>query len=115
SDYTTSSEPAFEDAYHRFEQLLVSLQTPSLFRSAADAERFIDTTQNEISRLMLQGHFDFRASEEVSEPIVGADEVLREQSRRSSRELESLFGRVHVSRLTMFGGSGAAGIRPLDY
>lgn len=78
-------------------------------------EGYIKEEGNEMLRLLLQAHLDCRAQhEDRLGASQGADGVERNHLReRSTRQLESLFGRISVARRG-YGSPGYESLFPLD-
>lgn len=105
---------AYQPAREQFEALLLTLQAPKTQEMTHDElEQLLLTEQRELMRRCLQGHLDQRGKGVVSALVVSAcGQVLRHQ-RSHTRQIESVFGRVRLSR-TGFGGRGLDCLHPLD-
>lgn len=110
----TSVNP-FAASREMFEALIGTLNSnPAFTMTHADLERALWTDGLELLRSLFQDHLDLRCLREVAEAgILGNDGVLRPHRRDSTRELETLFGRVTVGRLE-YGARGSASLHPLD-
>ena len=68
----------------------------------------------ELMRLLLQAHYDIRASAVPVEDVVGSEGEVRTYTRKdSSRSLQTFFGFVAVLR-TAFCKAGTPNLHPLD-
>ena len=89
----------FVEAEATFTGLVHRLQSGDTARmSHSDLERLLEQEGRELMRQLLQAHLDRRAETKVAGPVVGADGTARTHARAGSRELETVFGTVTVSR-----------------
>ncbi len=105
---------AYLPAQQKFNQLLTQLraeQTQQLTHS--ELETMIEAEGRELLRLLLQGHLDERAPGTNIAPVVDAIGRARTHLRMHSRQLETVFGTVSITR-TGYGGRGLEGLYPLD-
>lgn len=79
----------------------------------AEVEAFVDTKGREWARLLLEAQFALRAAQERRVEVVGADGVEREAVRETERHLETVVGRVVVSRLG-YQRTGCVDLHPMD-
>jgi hypothetical protein len=96
-----SAEPLdrFVQAEATFSGLVQRLQSRDTARmSHSDLERLLEQEGRELMRQLLQAHLDLRAETKVAGPVVGADGIARTHAREGTRELETVFGTVSVSR-----------------
>lgn len=104
----------FADAERTFaalETFLDSAEADALKHS--DLERAVDAQGRELIRKLLQAHLDARASSRVTEPVRDADGVTRAAGHVHTRELETIFGTVTVTRVG-YGAEGEPSLHPLD-
>ncbi len=78
-----------------------------------DVEQLLDEQGREWARLMLEEHLALRAALEKKVDVTGAEGVERTASRDSERQLETLVGRVPVSRLA-YQAPGVPDLHPMD-
>jgi hypothetical protein len=96
-----SAEPLdrFAQAEATFWGLVRRLQSGDTARmSHSDLERLLEQEGRELMRQLLQAHLDRRAESKAEGPVVGADGIERTHARAGTRELETVFGPVTVSR-----------------
>ena len=104
----------FADAERTFaalETFLDSAEADALKHS--DLERAVEAQGRELIRKLLQAHLDARASSRVTEPVRDADGVTRAAGHVHTRELETIFGTVTVTRVG-YGAEGEPSLHPLD-
>lgn len=110
------ADPAdgFATAEASLSALVTRLQSADTARmSHSDLETLLEQQGRELMRQLLQAHLDLRAQATTTDPVVGADGVERTHARTNARTVETLLGRVQVTR----GGHGARGhetLFPLD-
>lgn len=105
---------AYLPAQEKFNQLLTQLrasQTQQMTHS--QLETLIETEGREVLRRLLQGHLDERAPGISSTPVVDALDHTHSHQRTHTRQLETLFGTVSITR-TGYGGRGLESLHPLD-
>lgn len=73
----------------------------------------IEAEGRELLRLLLQGHLDERAPGTATAPVVDTIGRSRTHLRLHSRQIETVYGTVTVTR-TGYGGRGVEGLYPLD-
>lgn len=100
-----------ERAFAALETFLDSAEADALKHS--DLERALDAQGRELIRKLLQAHLDTRAAARAVEPVRDADGVTRSASHVHTRELETIFGTVTVTRVG-YGADGAPSLHPLD-
>jgi hypothetical protein len=104
----------FGEAEATWSALVTRLQSEETARmSHSDLETLLEQQGRELMRQLLQAHLDWRAQATPAAPVVGADGVARTHQRSGTRELETLFGTVQLTR----DGHGARGhetLFPLD-
>ncbi len=106
--------PAYLAATEKFNQICADLQsaaTQTMTHSAL--EKQLERDGRELLRRLLQAHFDERGPGWSAGPVVDAEGQLHAQPRTHTRQLESLFGTVEVTR-TGYGGAGQSSLHPLD-
>jgi len=79
----------------------------------SDLERALDAQGRELIRKLLQAHLDARAAARAAEPVRDADGVTRAAGQVHTRELETIFGTVTVTRVG-YGAEGEPSLHPLD-
>lgn len=100
-----------ERTFAAMETFLDSTEADALNHS--DLERALEAQARELVRKLLQGHLDARASSRAGEPVRDADGVTRSQGAMHTRELETIFGTVTVTRVG-YGAEGESSLHPLD-
>jgi len=100
-----------ERAFAAMETFLDSAEADALKHS--DLERALDAQGRELIRKLLQAHLDARAAARAVEPVRDADGVTRPEGHVHTRELETIFGTVRVTRVG-YGAEGEASLHPLD-
>ena len=105
---------AYQPAREQFEALLLTLQAPKTQEMTHDElEQLLLAEQRELMRRCLQGHLHQRGKGIVNAPVVDACGQAHRHQRTHTRQIESVFGRVRLSR-TGFGGRGLDCLHPLD-
>jgi hypothetical protein len=110
--------PGLATRFAEAERALVAMET-FLDSAEADAlkhsdlERALDAQGRELIRKLLQGHLDARAAAQTVEPVRDADGVTRSAGHVHTRELETIFGTVTVTRVG-YGAEGEPSLHPLD-
>ena len=94
-----------------FVEVLKSRETCQL--TSSGLEKLVRTDGFELLRQLLQDHLDYRGPGRVEEPVVGADDVTRTESRPGPRNLDTVVGRVVVNRMG-YGKPGVNSLFPLD-
>jgi hypothetical protein len=79
----------------------------------SELERELEQRGRELLRQLVQAHLELRGPGDAVGPVVGADGVPREEARRHTRRLETVFGEVQVDRVG-YGAAGVASLHPLD-
>jgi len=100
-----------ERAFAALETFLDSAEADALKHS--DLERALDAHGRELIRKLLQAHLDTRAAARAVEPVRDADGVTRSAGHVHTRELETIFGTVTVTRVG-YGAEGEPSLHPLD-
>lgn len=100
-----------ERTFAAMETFLDSAEADALTHS--DLERAVEAQGRELIRKLLQAHLDARASSRVMEPVRDADGVTRSAGHLHTRELETIFGTVTVTRVG-YGAEGEPSRHPLD-
>lgn len=100
-----------ERAFAAMETFLDSAEADALKHS--DLERVLDAQARELIRKLLQAHLDARASARAVEPVRDADGGTRTAGHVHTRELETIFGTVTVTRVG-YGAEGEGSLHPLD-
>jgi hypothetical protein len=100
-----------ERAFAALERFLDSAEAEALTHS--DLERTVEAQARELIRKLLQAHLDARAGSRAVEPVRDADGVTRTAGHVHTRELETIFGTVTVTRVG-YGAEGAPSLHPLD-
>jgi hypothetical protein len=115
SPATTPATPAaYQAAYEKFEQLVAQLRAPqaqSMTHSAL--ENLIEREGREVLRRLLQAHLDERSPGRVTPPVRDAHGQPHPHQRTHTRQLESIFGTLQVTR-TGYGGRALGSLHPLD-
>ncbi len=88
-------------------------ETRMLKATPAEVEAFVDTKGREWARLLLEAQFALRAAQERRVEVIGADGVERVAVRETERHLETVVGRVVVSRLG-YQAPGCVDLHPMD-
>lgn len=78
-----------------------------------ELERSLEPQVRELARRLIQAHLELRAPGEAAGAVCGTDGVPREHAREHERHVETIYGRVEVSRLG-YGAEGACSLHPLD-
>lgn len=92
----------FSPAVEQFTMVLDRLRSAETARMEhEEIEKLLDKDGTEILRKLLQGHLDFRSTNETrAEAIRGADDTARTHARKDcEHNLETAFGTVRVNRL----------------
>ncbi len=92
----------FYPAVEQFALLLGRLQSKdTVALEHEEVENLISSDGTEVLRQLLQGHLDFRSTNEIKvETISGSDGIVRSHRRKScKKDLETAFGTVKVTRL----------------
>jgi hypothetical protein len=100
-----------ECAFAALETFLDSAEADALKHS--DLERAVEAQGRELIRKLLQAHLDARASARAVEPVRDGDGVTRAPGHVHTRELETIFGTVTVTRVG-YGAEGESSLHPLD-
>jgi hypothetical protein len=100
-----------ERAFGAMETFLDSAEADALKHS--DLERVLEAQGRELIRKLLQAHLDARATARAVEPVRDADGVARSAGHVHTRELETIFGTVTVTRAG-YGAEGEPSLHPLD-
>lgn len=109
-----SDDWMFQEAHGRMKDIEDELTTPeALHADHSDIEQLIKAKGFELMRSLLQGHLDWRASQEQKVPVEAADGIARTKAREKERTLETVFGEVTVNR-QMYQAQGAEGLAPMD-
>jgi hypothetical protein len=105
---------AYQAAYEQFESLVTRLRARATQQMThSEVEQLIETEGCEILRRLLQAHLDERSPGSVTPPVVDAQGQVHTHQRSHTRQLESLFGTVTVTRIG-YGGRGLESLHPLD-
>jgi hypothetical protein len=81
--------------------------------SHSEVETLIETQGRELLRRLCQAHFDTRSHAEMTVPVTDAQGQARHRLRSHTRDLETIFGTVTVTR-TGYGAPGQDSLHPLD-
>jgi hypothetical protein len=105
----------FRAPRERFERLIEDLNGDAASQlDHGQLERLLEREGFELIRVLLQSHLDLRAQREVRGAAVwGADGLARTHVRRRRRGLETIFGRVSVTRWS-YGARGTTSVAPMD-
>lgn len=106
----------FAGVREQIELLVTGIRSAELMaKEHGDVEEWVNTQATELGRRIVQSHLDLRAANEPKhDGITGADGVERGAIRRvRSRQIETIFGEVEVSRLG-YGHPGKSSLFPLD-
>jgi hypothetical protein len=90
-----------------------SLEGEMIRKPHSDVEEMLEQRGREWARLMFEEHLALRAQLEKRAEVTGADGKRRRFVRASERQLESLLGRVPVSRLA-YQEPGTSDLHPMD-
>jgi hypothetical protein len=105
---------AYLAAHEKFEQLITRLRAPqSQAMTHSELEQLIETEGREVLRHLLQAHLDERTPGAVTHTVRDAAGAAHTHQRSQTRELESIFGSVRLTR-TGYGGRGLSSLHPLD-
>jgi hypothetical protein len=105
---------AYLPAEEKFNHLRTQLRAPqSQQMSHSELEQLIQTEGRELLRLLLQAHLEERSPGTVTTPVSDAEWQSHSHQRLHTRELESIFGTVEITR-TGYGGRGLHSLHPLD-
>jgi len=78
-----------------------------------ELERSLEPQLRELARRLIQAHLELRAPGEAAGAVCGTDGAPREQARLHERQVETIYGKVEVSRLG-YGSAGGESLHPLD-
>ncbi len=114
--HAVAAENPFDSAYRSFDALAVRLQaSETRVLSHSAVEVLITNDGREVLRQLFQAHLDVRGVGDIGDAVVGADELVRERKRISTRRLMSVFGLVLVTRLLYAAREGgASALAPMD-
>ncbi len=105
---------AYLPAQEKFNQLLTQLRASETQQMThSELENLIETEGREVLRRLLQGHLDERAPGTTTIPVVDVRDRKHTHQRTHTRQLESLFGTVSITR-TGYGGRQLESLHPLD-
>lgn len=111
---TSTAAANFAPAREAYEQMVHHLESPAaLGMTHVELEEFLIDNGREMQRRMYQAHLNLRGTAERPVRVVGADDVQRNERRRSTRGLMSLLGEVVVPRL-IYQATDVMSIAPLD-
>lgn len=79
----------------------------------SELERSLEPQLRELARRLIQAHLEARAPGAAAGEVCGADGVPREHVRLHERRVETVYGKVEVSRLG-YGTAGSPSLHPLD-
>ena len=111
-----AQDDGFARSRDRFEEVVRFLEGgSSAGLTHAQLEDRLDTEGRELLRLLFQDHLDLRSHrEEPLDEVVGADGVVRRYNEAGhARSLETVFGRVRVTRRA-YRRKGQANLHPAD-
>jgi hypothetical protein len=98
SDVTT--DEAFSAARMQMDTMVSHLQSPVSMKSThAEIGAYAEKEGREMTRRLVQAHFDVRSAREHAVPVRGHDGVLRTYRRASRRALLTVVGPVQVPRI----------------
>jgi hypothetical protein len=110
----TEAESHWSEVVQQFTAMVAHLQqAETLHQSQTDIENYLTREGRELQRRLLQAHLDERAPGTVAEPVRAADHTVRPLRATQTRQLESPFGRVSLSRAG-YGATGTPSLHPLD-
>lgn len=105
---------AYMPAQQKFNQLLTQLRAEqSQQMTHSQLESLIESEGRELLRRLLQGHLDERSPGTSTSPVLDALDNTLSHQRTHTRQLETLFGTVSITR-TGYGGRGLESLHPLD-
>lgn len=111
---TTTEENPFSESQYFFNDLTRRLSgREALEMTHADLERMLDKEGRELIRRLLQDHLDLRGPGETVQEVVGSGGIRRPHARRRERQLETIFGKVTVTRVG-YSGHDAQTLFPKD-
>lgn len=104
----------FYSAREHFEALVARLDDGETNRmSHSEVERLLQKEGTELLRRLYQGHLDARGVGATAQTVRGTDGDLRSHTRISERDIETVFGRVRLSRMG-YGQRGKVSLYPRD-
>lgn len=109
-----TEEPPFAESEREFDHVKTFLlSTGARDLNHSDLERALEAKGRELIRKLLQEHLDQRGPGNTLEPVRDADGVTRPAEHVHTRELETIFGTVKVTRVG-YGAEGEPSLHPLD-
>lgn len=107
-------ENPYEPSRVAFEELVTELSSLASHElTTSELESLINRDGFEIMRLLLQGHLDERGPSETLKPVRNSNATVLPYKRERGRWLESIFGRVCVTRIG-YEAKGEGVLCPLD-
>lgn len=105
---------AYLSAYEKFDRIITQLRAPQTQRMThSELESLLETEGRELLRRLLQAHLDERSPGTVAEPVLDAEGEPHTHQRTHTRQLETVFGEVEVTRQG-YGGRSTPSLHPLD-
>ena len=109
-----AAENPFRAAEEQFERVVGLLRSNEHLQMPHDElEVLVQREGSEVLRLLLQGHFDLRATRVSAGPVVGVDGVERTHRRMRAVPLKTVVGKVRVAR-EVRSARGRTSLAPLD-
>lgn len=105
---------AYLAADEQFDQLVACLRaSQTQHMTHSQLEQLLETDGRELLRCLLQAHLDERAPATATQPVRDVAGEAHTHQRMQTRELESVFGTVHLTRIG-YGGRALQSLHPLD-
>ena len=105
---------AFAAAAAQFGGMVSFLKSGEAIKlTESELERTLEQQVRELARRLIQAHLETRAPGEAVGVVRGADGVEREAARLHERKVETIYGKVEVSRLG-YAAEGIDSLHPLD-
>lgn len=111
---TIANDSPFCEAHARVDDLIAKLTSPeAMGATITDIERLLAKEGTAFIRGLFQSYIDARCAAEQPVEVVGADGVARPHVRTSTRNVETPFGEISVTR-KLYRAVGVPAIAPLD-
>lgn len=105
---------AFATAARQFAGMVSFLKSGEAGQlTESELERSLEPQLRELARRLIQAHLELRAPGAAAGEVCGTDGVPREQARLHERQVETIYGKVEVSRLG-YAAQGRESLHPLD-
>jgi hypothetical protein len=110
----SSLEWSYEQGRECFEHIIGFLDSgKGNSMDMSQLEKELEKRGRELMRTLLQEYLDKRSPGTSSEPVLDADGIMRTERPDQEREIETVFGRVNLSR-TGYAEKGRRSLHPLD-